>query len=404
MTHKYLFVGGFFLEEVRPQILKNSIGNVQNAADVLQKCFIEGLNNNIPQKDIDYISFPFVGAYPYRYKKPILDSFDKENTKSVGFLNILLIKHFFIRRKLKQEIYNWISNLEPTTKKTIIIYSLQLDFIKVIANIKIEFSNIEICQIVPDMPVYMGTPSGLLYNIYKSYNVHKIKQYYDKIDYYILLTKYMADLFNLKSENKWLCIEGIFSKNQSNINTLQINETRYRDKIVLYTGTLQYRYGIKNLIEAFRKLNSPDYKLIICGSGEAEDYVKYNAEQDVRIEYKGLISREEVLYLQSNAKLLVNPRTNDDDFTKYSFPSKIMEYFASGTPTLMYKLDGIPDEYFDYCYTLTDTSINLLSEKLAEILEENDSIINQLGIKAQQFILNCKNPYKQCYKMYNLIK
>ena len=38
----------------------------------------------------------------------------------------------------------------------------------------------------------------------------------------------------------------------------------------------------------------------------------------------------------------VNPRQNNEEFTKYSFPSKTMEYLASGVPVVAYKLDGIP--------------------------------------------------------------
>ena len=64
----------------------------------------------------------------------------------------------------------------------------------------------------------------------------------------------------------------------------------------------------------------------------------------MRIEFLGMLPRTDVLELQSKATILVNPRQPVGDFTKYSFPSKTIEYMASGTPLLMYKLPGIPEE------------------------------------------------------------
>ncbi|MFR5442676.1 glycosyltransferase [Alistipes sp.] len=128
------------------------------------------------------------------------------------------------------------------------------------------------------------------------------------------------------------------------------------------------------------------------------------ATKDRRIQYLGSIPHDEILQLQRTASLLVNPRTPEGIYTKYSFPSKTMEYLASGTPTLLYELPGIPKEYYHYCYSLNDQSITALAEKVDEVLSLSIEERTKLGEKAQQFILDTKNATIQCTKILELIK
>ena len=45
-----------------------------------------------------------------------------------------------------------------------------------------------------------------------------------------------------------------------------------------------------------------------------------------------------------------------------------MEYLASGIPTLIYKLPGIPDEYYQYCFSLEDLGVEALANKMMDII------------------------------------
>jgi len=126
------------------------------------------------------------------------------------------------------------------------------------------------------------------------------------------------------------------------------------------------------------------------------------ASIDDRICYKGNIDREDVLLLQKKARLLVNPRQPNYELTKYSFPSKTMEYLASGTPVLMYKLPGIPEEYFQFCYTLTDLSVDELASKIDEIVSQTDFELQKKGEEAKRFILENKTARIQVKKIIDL--
>ena len=71
-----------------------------------------------------------------------------------------------------------------------------------------------------------------------------------------------------------------------------------------------------------------------------------------------------------------------------------MEYFASGVPTLLYKLPGIPEEYYDYCFTITELGVDALASKMNTILDLSENELKECGVKAREFILNEKNPIK----------
>jgi len=159
--------------------------------------------------------------------------------------------------------------------------------------------------------------------------------------------------------------------------------------------------GILELVEAFKQIQNQKSRLLICGAGETESYIQTESEKDDRIIFMGELSREKILNLQKNATLLVNPRANNEEFTKYSFPSKIMEYLSSGTPTLAYKLDGIPDEYYDYMYTIS-TESDGLKNSLDEVLSYTKEELQEKGNQAQRFVKNQKNAFEQVKKMIKM--
>ena len=80
-----------------------------------------------------------------------------------------------------------------------------------------------------------------------------------------------------------------------------------------------------------------------------------------------------------------------------------MEYLASGTPTLLYKLPGIPSEYYKYCFTINSLNINDFSIRIDEVLSKPKDELVELGKKARDFILENKNPKIQCEKIIKMI-
>lgn len=80
-----------------------------------------------------------------------------------------------------------------------------------------------------------------------------------------------------------------------------------------------------------------------------------------------------------------------------------MEYLASGVPVLLYKLPGIPEEYYQYCFFLEKIGLESLTNKMIEILSLDSKDLKDKGNKARAFILKEKNPSSQVCKVINLI-
>ena len=118
----------------------------------------------------------------------------------------------------------------------------------------------------------------------------------------------------------------------------------------------------------------------------------------------GIRPNAEIVGKEQRAALLVNPRPSAPEYTKYSFPSKNMEYMVSGTPILTTKLPGMPKEYYPYVYLLEDETPKGITEKLQEIfglsLEERE----EMGANARGFVLQHKSNVAQAKKILKFIE
>ncbi|RHB45752.1 glycosyltransferase [Exiguobacterium sp. AM39-5BH] len=174
------------------------------------------------------------------------------------------------------------------------------------------------------------------------------------------------------------------------------------DNTILYTGGINENYGVIKLILEFMKIKDQKLRLFICGAGPDEDKVKKLSKLDARIFYFGLLSREEVLYFQSKCTLLINPRSSNEEYTKYSFPSKLLEYMSSGRPVAAYMLDGIPKEYRNHILELnSELDLNV---QIREIMKMDITKLNEIGNLAKEFVENNKNKNIQSLRILKLIR
>ena len=151
------------------------------------------------------------------------------------------------------------------------------------------------------------------------------------------------------------------------------------------------------------KISNPNYRLIICGSGTLTPMIIDVSKKDPRIIYKGTLPREEVLALQKKSTLLVNPRKPNGGITRYSFPSKTVEYLSSGTPMIGYKLEGIPSEYYNYYYTIDDLSEETLVATIENVMSLPQSVLDEKARDAFEFIDNNKTAEKQVKRILDFI-
>ncbi len=176
-------------------------------------------------------------------------------------------------------------------------------------------------------------------------------------------------------------------------------EQKKSPRVCLYAGSVCVQYGLKNLVEGFRMADIPNARLEIYGPGDYVEELKAIAAEDPRVFYGGMLLSSEVVEKEMEATLLVNPRPTNEEFVKYSFPSKTMEYMSSGTPVATTVLPGMPEEYHSYVYLFRDESAQGIGKTLKEIFENDDQTLFRKGQDARAFVLDTRNNVIQAAKI-----
>lgn len=401
-----LFIGGVFAKDKRDEIVRKSKGSIQFAADTLQWNFINGLEANI-KGEIDIINAVFVGSFPKHYSDlHIKGRTWTHNKKSedidIGFINIFGIKHIARAFALKRKINKWCK--KNNGEKNMVIYSMHLPFIYAASKMKSKYKDLSITLIVPDLPEYMdlNEKRNSIICFLKCIDKYLMNKYIKYIDNFVLLTEQMREKIGIDGK-MYVVIEGMC--NPDEVDTInQIDNILESDKkIILYTGTLQKQYGIMELVGAFSLIKDKCYRLWICGDGDAKEEVIKASQKDYRIKYYGQVDRQKALQLQGECTVLVNPRSAKGEYTKYSFPSKTMEYLLSGKPVIMKRLPGAPEEYTKYIFTVESDSVEELSKKIIEVCELDYNKRHEIGMQGKKFVINEKNYLKQTEKLIKLI-
>ena len=217
--------------------------------------------------------------------------------------------------------------------------------------------------------------------------------------HYVLLTEAIADYLNQKHK-PYVVLEG-----QADI-AMKAKKPSLSEKIhprvCMYAGGISALYGLKNLVEGFLLADLPDTQLHIYGQG---DYVEeLQRIEDPRVCYGGMLLSSEVVEKERQATLMVNPRPTDQEYVKYSFPSKTMEYMAAGTPLLTTVLPGMPKEYYPYVYFIREETPEGIAEALRRVLAESDQELLEKGQMARSFVLDTRNNVVQGAKILKMLE
>lgn len=218
---------------------------------------------------------------------------------------------------------------------------------------------------------------------------------------YVFLTQAMNDRLNPDGK-PYVILEG-----HADIAMGQVTpslEEKHKPRVCLYAGGVSRDYGLAELVEGFRLANLPDTQLHIYGPGDYVPELEQIARQDSRIVYGGMLLSSQVVQREREATLLVNPRPTGEEFVKYSFPSKTMEYMASGTPVLTTDLPGMPPEYHDYVYRIFREDAPGIAQALTQVLCHSDQELLEKGQAARDFVLREKNNVTQAKKILDLLE
>ncbi|MFA5422022.1 MAG: glycosyltransferase [Bacilli bacterium] len=247
-------------------------------------------------------------------------------------------------------------------------------------------NKVKIFGIITDNPAMLSNESRLY--------AMSIKSLYSKYDGFIALTNGLDKLANKKNKPAY-----IFHGFAEAITPQKNLESK---PYFFCCGALYERYGILNLIEAFHQVKT-DNELLIAGHGPLIETIEAISKDDPRIRYLGLLSREEIHRYEQNADLNINPRIYDAELDKYSVPSKVLEYLASGTPLLSTMHTTLHDEFCGEAIWVKDGSVGELRKAMELFLQIKTEDMKKKALLAKEKVLAHYGLEIQGQKIYEFL-
>ena len=320
----------------------------------------------------------------------------------IGFLNLPVVKHLMIGTGFFVRTLQWLHRTKGQQRAIVMDAAYVTAHPFVLAARK--FGKCHTTAIFCDIYDYMGDVKDARDAQQVSLGRRMLRNMagrsYRQLDSFILLTEQMTNVVN-PLHKPYLVMEGLVDVNMESVpNELQ-NKTPY--KTLMYAGALRAQYGLKNLVEGFQAYENPEARLWIFGAGDYAEEIEKAARQDPRITFGGMIPLHEAVAKELEADLLVNCRPTDMEFAQYSFPSKNMEYMASGTPVLTTRLPGMPQEYYQYVYTIDGNRPEDATDAIRRAMEYSKEELYEKGKKSRNFVLSQKNNITQSGRILQLV-
>lgn len=391
---RYIFCSFMFddpEENIRNSKNPNAVSGHKFQAEMLRGLIQNGCH-------VDAVNVPRVRRYPdyhqivFHKKDFSLDGIKRGI--SVGFINLMGLNYLTQINRVEKLLDEYLQN--GTDEKTVLlVYNTYPAPTYAMRRIKKKYPNVLLCDAIGDIYGQYGLSvskslHGRLINL-----VHeKMDKMASECDAFVLATAEMSKALEIEKK-PFVVVEGMYSIDTA----VRQNSVSKKRNTIFYAGSLLSEYGIGHLLRAFSLIQDPSYQLVIAGGGENQDEVECAVEKDSRIRFLGYITPQEVAKNQQAATVLVNPRTSEHEYVKYSFASKNLECLASGVPYIAHSLPCDPPEYGKYVCYPKDESDQALADKIMEVCSLPEDEWRSIGEKARQFIATEKNPQRQMMKL-----
>lgn len=347
--------------------------------------------------DLKCITVYPVAAFPRDKKlyipKATIDVVDGVSSLRVPFLNFPVIKQLWQTQAVKHAA-------KKLADKDTVVFTFNL-FPQIglpMAWLKKKLGCKTFC-LLADLPIDDNPNSkNPLRNLLRRIFDQKTRKAIQECDKFAVLNKHAMEIF--APDKPYIVVEGGVEMPQ--LANIPVPSPKQR-KNILYTGALTEYSGVLELIEAMKKVHDPEVVLEIYGGGYLAEHVKQLADATNNVKYCGKVANTEVLKLQREAYLLVNPRPVDDPIAQVTFPSKMFEYMLSGTPVLTTRLNGLDEEYLERVFSVPDHSADALAKGINMVLSADPASLLEKAVAASDFISREKNWKTQCEKIYHFL-
>lgn len=186
------------------------------------------------------------------------------------------------------------------------------------------------------------------------------------------INKTLVDFLGGIKKDKLRILKNCVDTERFNINFEQQNiynmKNKYGikddEKIIVFTGRLNKEKGVKELLEAFKKIQYKKVKLMIVGSYFFDSKMSSDFENELknianeikeRIVFTGFVQYSEISLIYAMADIAVIPSIWDDPA-----PLTVIESMASGLPLITTYSGGIPEYANNNCAIILKRDENII--------------------------------------------
>lgn len=316
----------------------------------------------------------------------------------VGFINLLLFKH--LSRTLTLLLIAPVLIIWRRVN-FMLVHGSHTPFMLIAILSKLLF-RVRIVILLTDQHGLAVISDGWAGRFFRSLDTWLMRFLLHRFDAYICLSPAFISKFGLANV---FVVPGILNedfKASVAVNKRIVETKEFFD--IVFAGGVTEGNGIDRLIRAFGRVNNLSVRLLIYGAGPLVEDVKSAARNDFRIIYGGVLHGDELTQALLAASLLINPRPVGDEYAQTSFPSKLIEYMATGVPTLTTRLLGIPDDVSDCFYLIDGDSEENIAQALINVMNIPLSQRSSKGCLAAEKVSRLYSEQSFGQRVYELLR
>jgi len=364
------------VEAVAPQ--------TQNFANALTDALQFGGADVTLLSALPVLDFPhgplFVGRHDFQRFQP------KSAGETIPFVNLMGLKH---ATRFVSCLIQGVRLLGRSPNSRVLVHGIHSPFL--LAAVLMRRMTAGIFVVLTDPPTVILASDGPLRRFAKRVDGRIIRRLTRQFDGAISLTDDLARTLQVRSH---ITTEGIV--NLRRVPSEAPPRATNSVFTIAYAGGLSQDYGVTNLLSAVQSFTSDETHLLICGSGPLEPHLQELF--DPRISFLGTLDASAVQPVLLSADALVNPRPVEE-LAHLSFPSKLIEYMASGRPVISTALPTLSRGYSDHLVLTQGSSAEDLRRAIDEVRTWTPEARTRFGRAAREFILAQNGPETQGHRI-----
>ena len=300
------------------------------------------------------------------------------------FINLPVLKH--LTRFFACLIYG-LPAIRKTGTEMLIIHGVHSPFLWFAALIR-KMRLAKVVVVLTDPPGVVLRTDGHARRALKRLDIEVARRALRRVDGTIVLSKALEQDFAPRRPS--LLMEGI----SRDLGLPDRTDSRPGRTIVIYAGGLYAEYGALDLAKAVHE-SDLNVELRMFGRGPAAQEIAALSKRDPRIIAPRALSRDDIVREYASASVLVQPRPADQTFVPYSFPSKLLEYMASGVPVISTRLPSIPADYEPFALWANGSGPTAIRAALHRFVQMSHAERRSLGAAARDYVMLEKSALAQ---------